>query len=69
MKDDTESMWLCTECESWVGYKLDECLSCGRSRPRLPVRSADVPEDVSWRVSRRQQWSIKARKALGRVRR
>lgn len=67
MRDDPESMWLCESCETWNGCKLDECLSCGRSRPRLPVRSADVTEDVSWRVSRRERLSVKARKLLGRV--
>lgn len=69
MRDDETEMWLCAGCESWVGCKLDECPECGRSRPRLPVRSADVPQDVSWRVSDRQRWSVKVRKALGRVRR
>lgn len=35
-------MWYCPKCETWVGWKLDECVTAGHPRPRRPLRYADV---------------------------
>lgn len=48
-------MWYCPECESWLGWKLDECFGCGNARPRLPLRADDVEYSESCRVDDRDR--------------
>lgn len=61
--NDTDSMWLCPECEIWVGRKLRRCQE-GHQRPLVPVCTDDVGPDVSWRVSDRERWRVKLGKLL-----
>lgn len=63
--DATPSMWYCPHCEMWVGKKLDSCLE-GHSRPRLPLYSADVDFDNSWRVRLRDRVRSKLLRVIGR---
>lgn len=35
-------MWYCPKCETWVGWKLDDCVTEGHSRPWRPLRYDDV---------------------------
>ena len=61
-----ESPWYCPECETWNGWKLTECLGCGRQPPRIPIRHADVPFDDSTKVGLRDRVRVKAKKLLSR---
>lgn len=54
-----ESPWYCPECELWVGWKLDECVTGGHSMPRRPLRYDDVPFDDSHRVNWRHRLKAK----------
>lgn len=46
-----ESMWYCPACETWVGWKLDECVREGHPRPRRPLRGVDVDKKPAWEVT------------------
>jgi len=39
-----ESMWWCSECEAWLGWKVDVCFECGTPRPDGALRTVDVDD-------------------------
>jgi len=46
-----QSMWYCSNCEAWNGYRLAWCLECNKDQPRFPLRSCDVDVDDATRVT------------------
>ena len=62
---DLDAMWFCPECRTWVGRKLDQCVTEGHPRPRIPVTTDDVDVDHAFDVTRRMRLRVKARKFLG----
>lgn len=59
-----ESPWLCPDCRTWNGWRLDRCLGCDREPPRIPVRVDDVATDRSFEVSTKDRVRVKLRKLL-----
>ena len=50
----SKSPWYCPKCETWVGYKLEKCVTGGHDRPRRPLRWDDV-EKPSFEVTIRER--------------
>ena len=61
--DDLDSMWLCPECETWVGTELETCRR-DHERPSIPVCSDDVDADWSKRMTRWDRYRVKLRKLV-----
>lgn len=54
-------MWFCPGCETWVGWKRDECAN-GHTTPRRPLRAADVDRKPAWDVTLVDRLKAKVRR-------
>jgi hypothetical protein len=64
-QQDHDSMWFCPKCETWVGSKLDKCVTEQHSKPLFPVLADDFESSPpAWEVTLEDRLLAKVRRVL-----